>query len=158
MSLPKQERNIVPLQVLLNDPDGSESFVLEIVDDLPEGTILFGEDNRTIPAEDGVYTLTPEDVAALEILPPLHYSSIVSGNINLRTTTIVTDGDDTISFDLTISVDIVGVADKPPSRTVSVVAQEDSPYILGGAINRTGVLIDVSNIVHVKCKFSLATC
>lgn len=28
--------------------------------------------------------LTPADVAALAILPPLHYSSAVQGNITLR--------------------------------------------------------------------------
>lgn len=128
----------------MNDPDGSESFILEIADDLPDGTVIFGANGTEITAEDGVYTLDAEDLEEFSLLPPLHYSSILQGVINLTTTTIVTDGNDTFPFELLISVEVEGVADPPASTSITVVAQEDEPYILGDAINLTGVLIDVS--------------
>ena len=71
-------------------------------------TQIYGENGDEIIPVDGVYTLTPEDVDEFTLLPPLHYSSILQGDILLQTTTVVTDGDSTATFDLNITVDIEG--------------------------------------------------
>ena len=153
-----QEINPVPIEVTLNDPDGSESFIMTIpVADFPPGTRIFGQNGIELLATGGIYTLSPEDAEAFALLPPLHYSSALSGNIEFEATTIVTDGDSTVSFTLPVSVNIVGVADKPLTSTpVQVVAFEDQPYFLGETINVTNLLVDVSNFCRGFCFLSSA--
>lgn len=146
--------NEIPIEVTLNDPDGSESYIMIISsDDLPPGTRLFGQNGTELILEDGKYLLSPEDTDEFALLPPLHYSSALSGNINLEATAIVTDGNSTASFTLPISVEIDGVADVPQTNPVSIVADEDTPYFLGGSIDLTGVLVDVSSheVLRAKC-------
>ena len=140
-----QEMNPVPIEVTLNDPDGSETYIMIIPEsDLPIGTRIFGQNGNELFAENGSFTLTPEDVDEFSLQPPLHFSSALSGNIEFGATTIVTDGNSTASFTLPVSVHIVGVADMPLTNPVRVVALEDEPYLLGEAINLTGILVDVS--------------
>lgn len=116
--------------------------------DFPDGTRIFGQNGTEILADgDGIYTLAPGDTDVFALLPPLHYSSALSGNIEFNATAIVTDGNSTASFTLPISVEVVGVADKPlAANPVRVVAFEDEPYMLGLSLNLTDILVDVSTI------------
>ena len=95
--------------------------------DFPLGTRVFGQNGTELAAADGIYTLTPEDAESFSLQPPLHFSSALSGTIDFAATAIVTDGNSTASFTLPVSVDIVGVADKPLTSLVSVVGLEDEP-------------------------------
>lgn len=134
-------------QVTVNDPDGSESYVVSIADNLPEGTRIFGVNGtELLLTEDGNYILSPEDAEELTLLPPLHYSSALSGNIVVTATALVTDGNSTANFTIVVEVDVEGVADPPLTNPVTVVVDEDQTYILGDTLNLTGVLVDVSTI------------
>lgn len=110
-------------------------------------TRIFGFNGTEILPVGDVYTLTPEDVDAFTLLPPLHYSSILQGDIVLNTTTVVTDGDSTATFDLNIPVDIQGIADVPLTREITVMTEEDEDYDLGSQLAGVidGVLVDVSS-------------
>ena len=143
----------VPMSVTLNDKDGSETFVVKITAVIPAGTIIYGAGGAVlIPDGMGVYTLTPADVSALAVKPPLNYSSAVGGDIQLTAETVVTDttsgGTVTSSFINTINVHVTGVADQPGTRTVNVTADEDDQIQLGSQIvssaggNLNNLLVD----------------
>lgn len=146
-----EDRNItIPMSVTLTDDDGSESYVVEIdANSVPVGSIIYGN-GRAIGVTNGVYRLQPSDVENLRFQAPMHYSTIHQGNITLNTTTYVTDettlGSSTLSFDLSIPVTVIGVADKPNSADIKVIANEDEDYPLGLAISTllqsTDVLVD----------------
>jgi hypothetical protein len=107
-----QERNTIEIEVTPNDQDGSETFVMEILDNLPSVTIgrevfpteLYGAEGALLIATDGKFTLTAADIEVFELKPPLHYSSALQGDITLNTKTIVTDGETAAEFDLDIIV------------------------------------------------------
>ncbi len=132
----------VPIAVSLADKDpanGAETFMMKIANDLPAGTKLYGAGGTLLALDiDGTYHLTPADVDALKLLPPLDYSSPLQGDIVLHTTTVVTDtattGAATASFANSITVHVTGVADAPSSHPVTVSALEDQPIALGAAI------------------------
>lgn len=143
----------VPMSVTLNDKDGSESYTAKITSIVPSGTRVFGAGAAEIfPDGSGHYNLTPADVNALSVLPPLHYSSALSGDILLTVETTVTDsstgGTAVASFTDVIPVKVVGDADTPGTRTISVVADEDAEIPLGSTIlasvggNLNNLLVD----------------
>jgi hypothetical protein len=143
----------VPVGVTLGDSDGSESFEMLINGSInAAGTRLFGANGVELFQADGFYTLQSADVDALQILPPLDWSSALpsQGDIILSTTTVVTDTSqsggaiDVLPYELDIPVAVTGVSDKPNSRTVTVNAVEDEEYDVGSAIgDLTGILVDV---------------
>jgi hypothetical protein len=126
------------MSVTLADKDGSESFIVKITGGVPSGARIYGAGGAEILPVAGVYTLSPADVSALAILPPVHYSSAGQGDIVLVTVTEVTDnsGASSIvsSFTNNITVEVLGVADAPETRNVNVTASEDEPIALGAAI------------------------
>jgi hypothetical protein len=144
--LVQQTVNEVPISVSLGDLDGSETFVLQITSVTPSGCVLYGAGGAELTPVDGTYTLQPDDVDAFAFLPPLHFSTPVQGTVVFETTTIVTDAaagtTSQSTADLTITVTIEGVADKPNSKSVHVTGNEDEAYDLGSAIDTTGVLVD----------------
>ena len=127
----------IPMSVTLGDKDGSETYVVRITGGVPAGAHIYGAIGEILPLA-GVYTLNTADVAALRILPPLHYSSAQQGDITLITVTDVTDnssgGTATASFTNNIVVEVTGVADQPGTRTVHITVDEDQPITLGNAI------------------------
>ena len=150
-----QQANDIPIEVTLNDPDGSESYVL-LIDEasVPNGTVLTGVGGPITPSG-GFYTVTAADLdpvtGVFTLTPPQDWSSAnpSQGDIVLETQTIVTDSPDVgIAFNLTIVVDVEGDADKPPTRTITVVGDEDEFYDLGSVITPQlpGVLVDVSGL------------
>jgi len=93
------------------------------------------------------YTLTSEDVEAFQILPPLHYSTPLSGYMVLNTVTRVTDSTpnmtDVVDFLLDIPIEVIGDADKPNAPTILVNATEDVDYPLGEFIgDLDDILVD----------------
>ncbi|MFO1170787.1 MAG: type I secretion C-terminal target domain-containing protein [Hyphomicrobiaceae bacterium] len=143
----------VPMSVTLADKDGSETYGVELTAVVPVGTRIFGAGGvELLPNGFGVYTLTPADVAALAVQPPLHYSTALSGDIVLSTRTTVTDtssgGSSQTTFDQDIHVNVTGVADPPQTRMVVVTADEDETIDLGAAIlasasgNLNNLLVD----------------
>jgi hypothetical protein len=140
--------NDIPVSITLGDQDGSETYEFQITSGVPSGAKIFGKNGTEIvPDSVGIYTLQADDIDGLSILPPLHWSSPVQGDITLTTATIVTDtsGDtsDSLSTTLDIVIKVTGVADVPNTRTVNLVTDEDKAYELGSAIgNLTGVLVD----------------
>lgn len=138
--------------VTTDDVDGSESWEVSIDDDLPAGTKLFGESGTQLEVSSvtGTYVLSPEDVAELTLLPPLHWSSAVQGDVNLTVTASVIDSSifafsDVVSSSTVVPVVVIGVADKATSRQVVVEAVEDEDYLIGQFIGNlnSGVLVDV---------------
>ena len=139
----------VPIAVTVGDPDGSESFIMYVeTTNLPAGTKLFGANGLLdLPAPGGRYVLTPADVAALAVQPPLHWSSALpsQGDLKLLTTTVTTETgiDDVSSMPLEVPIKVVGVADKPNFETLVVDANEDEPYDVGAAVAALGPLEDI---------------
>lgn len=139
----------IAVSVTVTDDDGSETYHMEIqAASVPAGSKILGAGTRAINAVNGVYRLNPDDINALRIIPPLHYSTAVQGNITLSTTTVVVDstpsGNSEYRFDLTIPVRVIGVSDKPLAKSVHVVCTEDIDYPIGQAIASAldGVLVD----------------
>ncbi len=142
----------IPISVTLADKDGSETYVVTITGGVPAGAKIFGAGGLEILPSFGEYVLTPADVAALAILPPVNYSSVLQGNITLDLQTAVTDsytiGSLTNYFYNNIEVSVTGVADAPGTRTVAVSADEDETIELGAAIvssaggNLNSLLVD----------------
>lgn len=89
--------NPISIEVTLNDPDRSETYVLEIANDLPSVEIdgityptrLYGASDTAgdctgpalEPLSGGVYVLQSADVEQLKLVLPLHWSSPVQGYI-----------------------------------------------------------------------------
>lgn len=80
----------VPISVTLVDDDGSESYTMEIIDNLVNGTKLFEKKDLNKDDDDdtayeeiipsgGFYNISQSAVNALYIQAPLHYSSFVRG-------------------------------------------------------------------------------
>lgn len=115
---------------------------------------LYGADGEElIPDAGGVYTLDADDIDSFALLPPLHWSTPVQGDVVLQTTTYVTDRlGDYVSTTLTpfnISIHVTGVADKPGSKSATVVEREDEEYLFGPSLGSlTEVLVDVSGLVR----------
>jgi len=134
----EDSRIAVPMSVTLADKDGSETYVVRLTSVVPPGTQIFGAGGTEILPVAGVYTLSPADVAALAVQPPLHYSSALSGDIVLTAETVVTDTvggtSSTTTLTTNIAVSVTGVADAPGTRTVTVSADEDETIDLGAAI------------------------
>jgi hypothetical protein len=136
--------------VTTEDTDGSETIVVEINNDLPVGAKLFGKNNTQLQVgAGGKYVLSPEEIAELRLLPPLHWSSALQGNISLTLTATVTDtsnlgATNVVSTSDTVPVVVVGVADKANSRNVVVEAVEDVDYAIGQFIGDldSGILVD----------------
>jgi hypothetical protein len=136
--------------VTTEDVDGSETYVLRINNDLPAGAKLFGANGTQLQVgTDGQFILSPEHVSALSILPPLHWSSALQGDIVLIMTAVVTDTSifgttDVASTTSTVPVVVVGVADKPTSRQIIVQAVEDQDYLIGQYVGNldSGILVD----------------
>ncbi|CAM9929252.1 unnamed protein product, partial [Phaeothamnion confervicola] len=129
----------VPMSVTLADKDGSETYIVRLTSVVPSGTRIYGAGGAEIlPDGGGIYTLSPADVSALAVRPPLHYSTPLSGDIVLTAETVVTDtssgGTTTTTLTTAIHVTVDGVADMPGTRTVAVTADEDQPIALGNAI------------------------
>lgn len=148
----------IPVEVTLNDPDGSEDFYF-LIDEtsVPNGTVITGVGGPVTPSG-GFYNMSSADLdgatGVFTLTPPLHWSSAnpLQGDIVLVTTTIVVDINNVGTIDvgepfpLNITVEIEGIADTPPSRTVTVQGIEDEDYELGTALapELVGILIDVS--------------
>ncbi|MBI1386374.1 MAG: hypothetical protein GC150_15815 [Rhizobiales bacterium] len=145
----------VPMSVTLGDKDGSETYQVLLTAVIPPATRIFGAGGTEIlPTFDAgvganVYVLDPDDVAALTILPPEHYSTALSGDILLQGVARVTDGATTADVPFTdIRVGVTGVADAPLARTVTVTADEDQEIAIGAAVvagaggNLNNVLVD----------------
>jgi Ca2+-binding RTX toxin-like protein len=142
----------IPMSVTLADKDGSETFEVRITGGVPPGARIYGAGGAEILPAFGSYVLTPADVAALAIQPPVHYSSALQGNITLAIQTAVTDsqalGSLTYFYYDNITVSVTGVADAPGTRTVNVSADEDERIELGAAIvssaggNLNSLLVD----------------
>ena len=129
----------VPMSVTLGDKDGSESYTLAITGGVPAGARIFGAGGTEIlPDGAGNYNLLPADVAALEILPPLNWSSAHDGDITLVTETTVTDTAGGLSaqqtFTNNIVVEVTGVADTPAPQPVNITINEDNSVPLGAEI------------------------
>jgi hypothetical protein len=118
---PEDTKIYVPVSVTLADQDGSESYVMEVAGgSVPSGATLFGEDDTEILKSGGIYLLQPDDVDALKILPPLHWSSPRQGDILLETTIVVTDNSfgfvSTAKLERNITVRVTEVSDQPSYR------------------------------------------
>ena len=134
----------------LQDEDGSEVYAMQITDNLPSGAKLYGANGLPLSASNGVFYLKLADIDSLELLPPLHWSSPLQGDIVLNTLTVVNDtavGRTSLAnATLNVPVKVTGIADKPNTKVVFVDTSEDLAYNLGTAIGSlSGVLVDVSS-------------
>lgn len=126
------------IAVITQDVDGSETYTVEIDNDLPTGAKLFGAgDTELVANANGKFVLSEADLSELRLLPPLHWSSPLQGDIDLTVTAIVTDLSNTGATDVLVSasqvvpVVVVGVADQAGTRDIIVEAVEDEDYPLG---------------------------
>jgi len=76
----------IAVSVTLGDNDGSENYVMEVVQSsLPAGCKINGAGFREISPVNGIYTLNPGDVDEFYVTAPLHYSTAYQGNITMST-------------------------------------------------------------------------
>lgn len=117
-----------------------------------EQSKLYGANGQELtPQGDGFFFLRPNDVNALSILPPLHWSSPIQGDVTFVTFTDVTDivgqytSNTTTPYNITMY--ITGVADPPSTKSIVVASQEDEDYQIGREIGELySVLVDVSTL------------
>ena len=122
---------------------------MKITNPLPSGANLYGRNGNLLPVSNGEILLSPADVDALEILPPLHWSSPKQGDLNIESVITVNDtaiGQTSLrSTTFNMSIAVRGVADKPNSKAIDIDAVEDEKYPFGPAFaGASGVLVDVS--------------
>lgn len=122
---------------------------MKITNPLPAGVNLYGKNGNLLPVVNGEILLSPADVDALEILPPLHWSSPKQGDLNLESVITVNDtaiGQTSLrNTTFNMSIAVRGVADKPNSEAIDIDAVEDEKYSFGPAFaGASGVLVDVS--------------
>ncbi|UIJ39320.1 cadherin-like domain-containing protein [Desulfobaculum bizertense] len=102
----------------LTDTDGSESLSITI-SGVPSGaTLSAGTQNP-----DGTWSLTPAQLAGLELNPPLHFS----GDVTLTVTATATENDgDSTSISTPITATFTAVADAPTLAVQNVSGFEDN--------------------------------
>ncbi|MEQ9682837.1 MAG: hypothetical protein RLO49_09030, partial [Rhodospirillales bacterium] len=88
--------------------DAGETLSVTI-GNIPEGSVLTLADGTVVPITAGAATLTPEQLAGLNLTPPADFS----GKIALDVTATSTDGTDTATTSGTLNVSVTAVADAP---------------------------------------------
>ncbi len=124
---------LIPLDIAtsLNDTDGSESLSITI-DGLPAGSMLTaGTDNG-----DGSWTLTPDQLEGLGIMPGLH----ISGAFDLTVTATTTEAanGDTAVVTQQIGLNILPDPDAPVVNVTPILGNEDTAI----ALNIDASLVD----------------
>lgn len=130
---PVDEDQNMPLNITgtLVDTDGSETLSYE-VSGIPNGfTLTAGTDQGG-----GVYSLTPAELANLELVPPANFSGDVLLTVSVTTTEA--DGD-TATVSTPVSGTFGGVADPPSTSVSNVSGDEDTqiPLALSAALTDT---------------------
>jgi Ca2+-binding RTX toxin-like protein len=110
------------LDAALTDTDGSESLSITLAG-VPEGAVL----SHGVRNDDGTWTVAPEQLADLSILPPENFSGEIPLTLNVTATE--NDGDSvTVSKEFTVSV--AEAADAPTLVVANASGNEDSPIPL----------------------------
>ena len=106
----------------LADTDGSETLSYEVAN-VPDGfTLTAGTDNG-----DGTWTLTPADLAGLQLVPPADFS----GDVQLAVTAIATESDGSVATtQTTVGGTFTPVADAPEATVSDAVGSEDGTIAL----------------------------
>ncbi|PZP55632.1 MAG: hypothetical protein DI586_06245 [Micavibrio aeruginosavorus] len=146
------EDNLVPLDISasVNDINGSEILTI-MISGLPAGASLSnGVDNG-----DGTWTLTPELLSNLSLIPPLNYS----GTFDLIVNATAYDGAATSSQTESLTVEIQGIADSPSLNVASATGTEGNTVPL----SISAVLADIDGsetlsieIMNVPSGFSFS--
>ena len=128
------------IEASLADIDTSEALSIT-VSGVPAGAALSaGTDNG-----DGSWTVTPEELAGLEFVPPANASGDFTLTVSASATEI--DTGDTATSVTTIPVSVTGVADVPTLTALPAAGFEDSAIAL--AINAALVDSDSSEVLSV---------
>jgi len=95
-----------------------------VVSDMPDGTLLLaGTDNG-----DGTWSISPEQMANLTLIPPMDYSGkfqvTIKGTLNL-------EGDADVFATLPLKIDLAGVADLPGLEVADTISDGSGPIPLG---------------------------
>ena len=98
------------IDVDMNDNDGSETLSITI-SDIPSGAVLHDGDGNEISITGGSAELTAGQLEGLTITPP--ENSNVDFDLTVTATTTETSTGETASSEVTLSVDVTGVADAP---------------------------------------------
>ncbi len=124
------------IQADVGDSDGGAvTLDYVIVSNLPDGAVLsVGTRNAN-----GTWTLTPEQLPHLAVIPAEDYS----GEFNLRVTAVATDGSEASEI---MSVTVEGVADTPTLEVSDVTGGEDTPI----ALDITAALGDTSETLSIS--------
>ncbi|MFH1805020.1 MAG: Ig-like domain-containing protein [Pseudomonadota bacterium] len=124
------------------DIDGAltdSSEVLSIsISGVPDGTVLSAGTNNG----DGSWSLTPDQLSGLTIMPPADYS----GSFDLSVTVTSVDGEDVATVSDTITVDVAGVADAPVLGVGNASGAEDTAI----ALDIDGTLTDSSEVLSIS--------
>jgi hypothetical protein len=156
----------IPIEVTLNDPDTSESFVtLVLANSVPSGSRLFAGTTEVFPTTrvgfvDQVYEISQMAIedGQFNFLPPGNYSSALQGDIILETITVVTDNHGGVPIStgpnqaVNITVEVTGVADDLPSFNITIPGIEDVNYDFGTILDP--LVTDISRDVSDNCAFS----
>ena len=121
--------------------DAGETLSVSI-GNIPEGSVLTLADGTVVPVTAGTATLTPDQLAGLNLTPPADFS----GDIALDVTATSTDGTDTATTSGTLNVSVTAVADAPTLELTDAASSEDQAIALNidAALTDSGETLSVT--------------
>ncbi|MEQ9555125.1 MAG: hypothetical protein RIG67_05100, partial [Rhodospirillales bacterium] len=121
--------------------DSGETLSVSI-SNIPEGSVLTLADGTVVPVTAGAATLTPDQLAGLQLTPPADFS----GEIALEVVATSTDGTDTATTSGTLNVSVTAVADAPTLELTDATGSEDQTIALNidAALTDSGEALSVS--------------
>lgn len=144
------EGNPIDLNIsaTLNDTDGSESLSITI-ENIPDGAFLLSGGN-VVAIQDGVATLTGDELADLSILPPMgsdeDFDLLVTATSTEDDADVTGNGQGVASVSGTLSVVVQEEADPPALMLFDASGNEDLPIPL----NIAAILTDPDETLSVE--------
>ncbi|MEQ9556994.1 MAG: calcium-binding protein, partial [Rhodospirillales bacterium] len=120
--------------------DAGETLSVTI-GNIPEGSVLTLSDGTVVPVTGGTATLTPDQLAGLNLTSPADFS----GEIALEVVATSTDGTDTATTSGTLNVSVTAVADAPVLNVADATGLEDQAI----ALNIDAALTDAGETLSV---------
>ena len=139
------EDQAIPLNIDAALTDSGETLSITL-SNIPDGAVLTLADGTVVPVTGGTATLTPDQLAGLNLTPPADFA----GDIALNITATSTDGMDTATTSGTLNVAVAAVADAPVLNVADATGLEDQAIALNidAALTDSGetLSISISNI------------
>ncbi len=135
------------IHALLNDTDGSESLTVSLAG-IPDGATLSNEHGDTLVPNNGVITLTVDQLAGLKVTPPSNSDTDFMLQVT-ATSTEQNGGMQAYSSVETIHVTVNSVADKPVLDVTAATGDEDAKIDIGSHISAALTDTDGSESLNI---------